>query len=113
MKPATLIFGGIVGIAVLVGLTKGAGATPAGTAHITATAQDPLSKTSCCGPCTVSGGYTWTNDGDIAGTFTPSISLDGVSQAIAAAQTLEPGASVHVTFSVDISKETTILPVPN
>ncbi len=102
---------GAVGVGALLWLlTRGVSAAPSG-AVIVATAM-PLDKTSCAGLCTVNGSATWQNTGDVAGTFTPMLAVNGVNTVIGEVQTLQPGASVTISFSVPISVQTTFCPVP-
>lgn len=70
-------------------------------AIITATSIVP-DKTTCTAPCDVSVDVTWTNSGDIEGTFTPSLMIDGtpITPAPYPPENLAPGASITHIFAV-------------
>lgn len=68
---------------------------------ITATSIVP-DKTICTTPCNVNVDITWTNAGQAAGTFAPSIRIDGnlITPAPYPSETLASGASITHTFSI-------------
>ena len=73
-----------------------------------------VSPTSCPAPCNVTVTVVWRNDGGVAGTLTPAITVDGARIA-QAALSLGPGLSVTRTFPVSglAAGAHTICPDPN
>lgn len=61
-----------------------------------------VSTNACTAPCGVTVDVTWTNNGGIAGTFAPSVKVDGTTPAGLPLPdvTLNPGASVTKTFNI-------------
>ena len=82
---------------------------------ITATPNVPCLE----GICTVNVSVTWQNNGDVAGGFTPNISIDGtpVSPAIYTSESVGAGLTTTHTFVVSgltkAGSPHAICPIPN
>lgn len=63
---------------------------------IVATVITP-SVTTCIAPCDITVDITWTNNGQTAGTFTPTMTVNGTPTALTP-ETLDPGQSITRTF---------------
>lgn len=58
-----------------------------------------LDKTTCTAPCNVTVNVTWTNNGGVSKTFTPEISVDGISNA-SSSVALAPGDNTIIPFGL-------------
>jgi hypothetical protein len=82
-------------------------------AKITAISFTP-SQTSCIEPCSLSVDITWRNDGDMTGSFEPSIVVDTVRTGIGTQVPLSKGQTDTRTFQLNLMKGVhTICPDPN
>lgn len=72
-----------------------------------------VDKLNCQGACTVNGSAKWRNDGNTQRSFTPAVSMNGVTRVISDIRTLQPGEeTTAIPFSTEISELTAFCPVP-
>lgn len=67
-------------------------------AQIIATSIVP-DTVSCLEPCNINVDITWRNDGDVSGSFTPTILVNGTPTSMTS-ETLDPGQSSTKTFTI-------------
>ena len=56
------------------------------------------SPSACTEPCDTNIYVTWTNNGGISGTFTPTITVNNIEMSMSSTETLNPSQSVTITF---------------